>query len=76
MPCGNGNDQLVKISPITPLVKPPEQVLIGKGAAYLYCANGILESKAAEALLGRMGKSVTTRNWATVLKINALLGAA
>ena len=54
------------------LVVLPEQFLVGKNAAYLHCATGILESKAAEALLGKVGKSVTTRNWATVLKLQAL----
>jgi uncharacterized protein (DUF1697 family) len=65
---------LSTLGAIVPLVGPREQVLIGKHAAYLHCANGILESRAAGALLGRMGKSVTTRNWATVLKLQALVG--
>ncbi len=51
---------------------PPEQFAVGKNAAYLLCAAGILESKAGEALLGKAGKSATTRNWATVLKLRAL----
>lgn len=55
------------------LVVSPERYLLGKNAAYLHCASGILESKAAEALLGKAGKSVTTRNWATVLKLQALV---
>lgn len=38
-------------------------------AGYLWCANGILESKLAVALLKHA--QVTTRNWATVLKIAA-----
>lgn len=58
---------------VLPLVQPPEQALIGQQAAYFLCANGILESKAAKALLGKVGRAVTTRNWATVLKINTLL---
>lgn len=57
---------------IEPLVAPPEQFVLGKHAAYLNCGNGILESKAGGALLGKAGKSVTTRNWATVLKLQAL----
>ena len=44
----------------------------GKDAAYLLCARGILESNAGEALLGKLGKSATSRNWATVLKLQAL----
>ena len=54
------------------LVVPPEQFAVGKNAAYLFCAAGILESKAGKALLGKAGKSATTRNWATVLKLQAL----
>ncbi|MBK8286470.1 MAG: DUF1697 domain-containing protein [Ahniella sp.] len=61
---------------IEPLVVAPEQFLIGRNAAYLHCASGILESKAAAALLGKIGKAVTTRNWATVLKLMALADAA
>jgi uncharacterized protein (DUF1697 family) len=54
------------------LVVPPEQFAVGKGAAYLFCAAGILQSKAGEALLGKAGRAVTTRNWATVLKLQAM----
>ena len=54
-------------------VVAPERILVGKHAAYLWCANGILESPAASALLGKSGSAVTTRNWATVTKIAALL---
>lgn len=63
---------LPSLAGIEPLVVPSEQFLVGKGAAYLHCASGLLESKAAEALLGKAGKAVTTRNWATVLKLQAL----
>ncbi len=56
------------------LVVPPERFLVGKNAAYLHCAAGILESKAGGVLLGKAGKLVTTRNWATVLKLHALVG--
>lgn len=62
------------LAAIQPLVKAPEQLLIGPHAAYLHCAGGILQSKAGEALLGKLGKAATTRNWATVLKLQALLG--
>jgi uncharacterized protein (DUF1697 family) len=47
--------------------------LIGKHAAYLHCARGILESEVGSALLGKAGRAVTTRNWATTLKLEALL---
>jgi uncharacterized protein (DUF1697 family) len=65
-------DPLARLQGLEDAVQPPERLLLGAHAAYLYCANGILESKAAEAVLGKSGKAVTTRNWATVLKLHAL----
>jgi uncharacterized protein (DUF1697 family) len=57
---------------VVDLVVPTEQFLLGKHAAYFHCPDGIVQSKAGEALLGKVGKMVTTRNWATVLKLQAL----
>src|SRR5690348_4533899 len=51
-----------------------EKLHVGKHAAYLWCANGILESKVAVALLKGLDGSGTTRNWATLNKILALMG--
>jgi uncharacterized protein (DUF1697 family) len=65
-------EALSSLVAIESLVVPPEKYAIGKNAAYLLCAAGILESKAWEGLLGKAGKSATTRNWATVLKLQAL----
>jgi uncharacterized protein (DUF1697 family) len=50
-----------------------ERLHVGKHAAYLWCANGILESKLAAVLLKGLGETGTTRNWATLNKIHALL---
>jgi uncharacterized protein (DUF1697 family) len=47
--------------------------LVGEHAAYLWCPDGILASKAAEALLGKLGSAATTRNWATVQRLSVLL---
>jgi uncharacterized protein (DUF1697 family) len=63
---------LAGLAAIEPLVAPSEEFLVGKSAAYLHCVTGILESKAGEALLGKAGRAATTRNWATVLKLQAL----
>ncbi len=71
-----GNAAFAGLSAVANLVQPPERFAIGDSAAYLDCAAGILESKAGEALLGKVGKSVTTRNWATVLKLQTLVDAA
>ena len=50
-----------------------EKIHVGKHAAYVWCANGILESKAAVALLKNLAVTGTTRNWGTLNKIHALL---
>jgi len=49
-----------------------ERFVVTPHAAYLWCANGILESKAGVQLLKKLGEGGTTRNWATVGKLNAL----
>lgn len=65
---------LAPLRAIEPLLAPSEGLAIGRHAAYLHCADGILQSKAGEALLGRLGRSATTRNWATTLKLHGLTG--
>ena len=66
---------LEALTAVVPLVQTPERFVVGEHAAYLYCARGILESKAATALLGKMGRTLTTRNWSTVMKLRELLDA-
>jgi uncharacterized protein (DUF1697 family) len=50
-----------------------DKLVVGRHAAYVWCANGLLESKIAVAMLGGLGQSATTRNWATVTKLHAML---
>lgn len=64
--------ELSALERIGPLVAPEEGFAVGEHAAYLYCAGGILESRAGAALLGAAGRTATTRNWATTLKLHAL----
>jgi uncharacterized protein (DUF1697 family) len=64
---------LSNLDAIAPKVVAPEQFLVGRHAAYLHCASGILESKAGEALVGKAGKAATTRNWTTVQKLQTLV---
>ena len=54
-------------------VQGEERFVVTRHAAYLWCAHGILQSKAGVALLKQLGDSGTTRNWATVQKLQALL---
>lgn len=67
------SNELSGLNALKTSVTLPEQFIVGKNAAYLHCANGIRESKTAKALLGKHGKTTTTRNWATVLKLQKLL---
>lgn len=53
-------------------LRPPDEFALGPAAAYLHCPGGIARSKAAEALLGRLGRGVTTRNLATTRKLARL----
>lgn len=48
----------------------PEALALGERAAYLWCPAGVLQSPLASAL-GKLGGSVTTRNWATIRKLHA-----
>ncbi len=66
---------LAALAAIEPLVDPNERFAIGAHAAYLLCPEGILKSRAGEALLGKEGRACTTRNWATTLKLAALAAA-
>jgi uncharacterized protein (DUF1697 family) len=67
---------LAALAPLQSLVQAPERFAIGAHAAYLHCAAGLLESRAGAALLGKLGQGITSRNWATTLKLRALCEAA
>ena len=53
-----------------------EVVHVGKQAAYVWCANGILDSKVAVAVLKNLAQCGTTRSASTVEKIQVLMQAA
>lgn len=65
---------LQPLGALQPLLAPGEAFAIGDAAAYLYCPGGLLDSAAGAALLGRVGRNITTRNWATVRKLVTLAG--
>lgn len=62
---------IAELPELLPQSQSSDELKITATAAYLYCPGGILQSKTAAALIGKAGRNVTTRNWATVLKINA-----
>ena len=49
---------------------------LGAQAAYLWCPQGIARSRVAASLLQALGEAGTTRNWATMQKIQQCLAAA
>ena len=73
--CAQDVAALQGLTHLVPLLVEPEAFHIGSHAAYLHCAGGVLESKAGAALMSKGGPTVTTRNWATTLKLQGLLQA-
>ncbi len=53
----------------------PSALALGDQAAYLWCADGILDSPLLQAFTRATREGATTRNWATVLKLQALAGS-
>jgi uncharacterized protein (DUF1697 family) len=64
---------LAVLKPLTKQDWKPEALAVGTRAAYLWCPTGILESRLIPAAGKALGDAATTRNWATVAKIQALL---
>ncbi len=62
-----------RLQPLARQVWKPEALGLGSRAAYLWCPTRILESPLGEAVGRVLGEATTTRNWATVTKIRALL---
>jgi len=61
-----------------PLVKEswkPEALAIGSKAAYLWCPRGIIDSKLIKSFSRITADAATTRNWGTVLKLQAAAAA-
>jgi uncharacterized protein (DUF1697 family) len=67
----DGN-KLANTKPLSAQNWAPEALALGQRAAYLWCANGINESKLALAFYRATREAATMRNWATVLKLRTL----
>lgn len=63
-----------KIEPLRARKWGREALGVGPRVAYLWCADGILKSALLEEVWRAVGGGLTTRNWATVLKLHALAG--
>lgn len=52
----------------------PDELAMTGNAAYILCNSGITQSRLLHCLSRRTGNSMTTRNWSTVLKLQAATG--
>lgn len=68
----NNPADLGKLEPLARQEWKPEAFALGRWAAYLWCADGVLASRAAAAMGKALGDAVTTRNWSTIQKLHAL----
>jgi uncharacterized protein (DUF1697 family) len=50
-----------------------DRCAVGEGAVYLWCGRGILDSDLAKAFFRVPGEGMTSRNWSTMLKLQALV---
>ena len=60
---------------LKPLLKEDwgdEKLALGASVVYMWCANGILDSKLAAAVSRAVGHALTARNWATIQKLHAM----
>jgi uncharacterized protein (DUF1697 family) len=51
-----------------------EAFAVGARVAYVWCPEGVLKSRVVEAVNRVLGDASTSRNWATIQKLHALVG--
>jgi uncharacterized protein (DUF1697 family) len=61
-----------KVAPLARQSWGAEALVIGSKAAYVWCPRSVLDSEVFEVVGRALGSGVTTRNWATTLKLEAL----
>jgi len=62
-----------KLEPLLKQEWAPDVLAIGGRVAYVWCSGGILDSRLVQAVGPVLGNTATTRNWATILKLHALI---
>jgi uncharacterized protein (DUF1697 family) len=65
----------VRLKPLARQDWAPDALAIGRRVAYLWCADGMIESRLAAAVGRVLGAAATSRNWATMMKLKALVDA-
>lgn len=63
---------LGKLEPLVHQSWQPEAFALGRYAAYIWCPDGVLSSRAAAAMGKALGDAVTSRNWSTISKLHAM----
>lgn len=61
-----------KLRPLARQDWTPEGLALGARVAYIWCPDGMLQSRAAEAVGRLLGDAVTSRNWTTMTKLRDL----
>jgi len=64
---------LAELKPLEASDWAPEAFAAGQHAAWLWCAGGIIDSRVAKAVGKLLKDRGTTRNWATVEKLRAMV---
>jgi uncharacterized protein (DUF1697 family) len=64
-----------RLDPLTKQAWGDDVLALGPRVAYVWCPGGMLESPLAAAVGRALGDGVTTRNWGTMIKLQALLDA-
>jgi uncharacterized protein (DUF1697 family) len=62
-----------RLAPLAEQDWKPDVLAIGARAVYLWCDQGQIRSPLAEAVSRVLGDAATSRNWATVMKLQALV---
>jgi len=65
-----------KLSPLSKQDWGKDALGVGTRAAYLWCAQGVIASKLNEAVNRLLGEGVTSRNWATILKLRDMMAGS
>jgi uncharacterized protein (DUF1697 family) len=62
-----------RLLPLARQAWAPDVLAVGARVAYLWCPQGMMESRLATAVNRLLGDAMTTRNWATMTKLHALV---
>jgi uncharacterized protein (DUF1697 family) len=64
-----------RLAPLAAQAWGAEALALGARAIYLWCPEGVLASRLVEAVSRALGDALTTRNWATMGKLYAMVKA-